>query len=259
MFPRRYIIKVQGGAGNQLFQASYLFSKVSEKPGQIVLYTGALGRAQTKRSIYEPAWNLFAATRSSALLTRVVLKFSAKIAMFDRLLRRLNVVCIQGYFQDDVNFEYANRIQSAVKQDASSVPEFDLVVHCRGGDYLEPPNDEIYWQLRLENYLAEIEKAGHANMAVIGNHTEFSEDLTARGATPLKGSISGDLDLMGSSAKLICSNSTFAFWGAIFCLLNGGEVVVPSKYYKMDIGPNPFDSLARAFPERVTYFGGDNA
>jgi len=259
MLPKRYIIKVQGGAGNQLFQASYLYSKLSQKPGQIVLYTGALGRTKTKRSIYDPAWSVFSATRSSALLMRLVLKLSANFDLFEQILKRLNVVCIQGYFQESINFDYAKRILSAVKQDATSVSESDLVVHCRGGDYLEPPNDEIYWQLRLEDYLAEIEKAEHANVVVIGNHALLFDALTEQGVVPVRGSISDDLNLMGSASKLICSNSTFACWGAVFCLLNGGEVVVPANYYKMDVGPNPFDSLARAFPERVTYFGGDNA
>lgn len=254
-----YIVKVQGGAGNQLFQASHLFTELSEDRGKINLYTGALGRARAKQKLFDPAWRMFNANQSSSLLFRVLLKLSSKVVWLDLLFKRLNIFCVQGYFQDAINLEYANRVQPEVQNATSSVPKFDFVVHCRGGDYLEPPNDEIYWRLRLKDYLAEIEKRDQANMAVIGNHSEFIKDLTKIGAVPVHGSINEDLCLMGSASKLICSNSTFACWGAVFCLLNGGEVVVPANYYKMDVGPNPFDSLARAFPERVTYFGGDNA
>ena len=253
------IVKVKGGAGNQLFQASRVFASLASRDEKVILVTHRLQRDPTKRGFFAPAWSVFNSEDQTGLGPKLLLKLS-KLSPVASMLKWLGVDCVDGYFQDDVDLTYARLAQTAIEDAAAGTPlPCRGAIHCRGGDYLVPPNDTIYRKMLLSDY----EKALAAESlsdgwVVLGNHDEIIPKLEGQGACKVQGSICDDLTLMGSAQKVVCSNSTFAFWGAVFSLLHGGNAVVPEQYYCQNTAPNPFDVLVRKFPDRVSKYGGDH-
>lgn len=250
------IVKVQGGSGNQLFQASKVYPEFGAGSGSVILHTRSLRTHKTKMDFFAPAWSAFETKVRNDIVIRVLLKLD-RFPSLHRLLKRFNITCVQGYFQEQISVPFAKAVlDELTTASVEPTPRFDCVIHCRGGDYLEPPNNSIYKQLSLKTYSSVLDETLSNRCAVIGNHSEFTKALCAKGAVPVSGSIVDDLLLMGAAKHVVCSNSTFACWGAMFCLLNGGRVTVPRQYY-FDAGysPNPFDILASEFPGQVTYFG----
>lgn len=255
------IIEVKGGAGNQLFQASHAYSTLNRPDEKVILHTRPLTHYKTKRDLFQPAWGMFNATERNGLGVRLILKLCRASSLTTRFLSFLGIKCLYGYYQDDVDLKYAAKALNAVASlSPSPKRQSRFVIHCRGGDYLEPPNDTIYHQLSLEDYGEAIDcKELDNTFAIIGNHESFTKHFTRIGAESLSGSITEDLMTMADAEKVICSNSTFAFWGAVFCLLNGGQASIPHKYYTADLPPNPFNCLIAKFPNQITYYGASRA
>lgn len=253
------IVKVLGGAGNQMFQASHVYALLRSKSQCVVIYTGTLSRYGEKRDLFQPAWEMLAPHRSAGLFTQLILKLSRLSKAVDRMLRFVNIHCVDGYFQDQIDLEYASQVKTVIERDAAPIAKFQGVIHCRGGDYLAFPNDTIYWQISLDEYQAILPESLTQVWAVIGNHEYFIKAMSTQGSRVVHGTIQEDLATMAGSERVVCSNSTFCLWGAAFCLLNGGSAVVPARYYIDRDLPNPFDALAHHFSENVEYFGDDHA
>lgn len=254
------IVKVKGGAGNQLFQASHVYASLRSADEKVVLVSHRLQKDSTKRDFFTPAWSLFNAKDRSGLGLKLLLKLS-KIPVFAAFLERLDITCIDGYFQEGIHMGYAGYVKRAISEIAGEgAGVYAGAIHCRGGDYLLPPNDEIYAKLSIADYDRAINSEDLSEgWAVLGNHETLIPQLEDTGAIQVNGSICEDLATMGRAKKVVCSNSTFAFWGAAFCLLGGGKVAVPKSYYIDSDGSNPFDVLVREFPDQVTQFEVDNA
>ena len=254
------IVKVQGGAGNQLFQASKVYAEIDNPREPIILYTRSLARYKAKSSLFEPAWAAFNFQTRNDYLIRLLLKLD-RVALIRKVMAACGITCVQGYFQEHIHLAYAQTVYSKLSEHSSGIsPVFKGVIHCRGGDYLEPPNDTIYNQIGLSAYKAAIGENLSSQWAVVGNHQDHSSALSKEGAIAVTGAIKDDLQVMGSAEIVVCSNSTFACWGGLFCLLNGGRVLAPKRYYlDPDYAPNPFDALAATFPDRVAFFGEDDA
>lgn len=253
------IVKVKGGAGNQLFQASHVFASLSSPDERVILVTYRLQNDPTKNSLFDPAWSVFNTETQNGLGPKLLLKLS-QLPPVAAILKWMNIDCVDGYFQEDVDLDYAQLAKSAVEEAAvGKPPSVCGVIHCRGGDYLVPPNDTIYWKMSLSDYEAALSTESLTDgWMVLGNHQGLIPELEHLGAVQVQGSTCEDLSLMGAAQRVVCSNSTFAFWGAVFCLLNGGRGVVPERYYYQGIAPNPFDVLLRKFPDRVSKYGGDH-
>ncbi len=253
------IVKVQGGNGNQMFQASHVYALLRSKSQCVVMYTGTLSRYREERDLFQPAWEMFDAHRSASLFTRLILKLSRLSEAVDRMLRFVNIHCVDGYFQDQIDLEYASQVKTVIERDAAPIAKFQGVIHCRGGDYLAFPNDTVYWQISLDEYQAILPESLTQVWAVIGNHEYFIKAMSTQGSRVVHGTIQEDLATMAGSERVVCSNSTFCLWGAAFCLLNGGSAAVPARYYIDRDLSNPFDALAHHFTENVEYFGDDHA
>ena len=102
------IVKVQGGTGNQMFQASHVYALLRSKSQCVVMYTGTLSRYREERDLFQPAWEMFDAHRSASLFTRLILKLSRLSEAVDRMLRFVNIHCVDGYFQNQIDLEYAS-------------------------------------------------------------------------------------------------------------------------------------------------------
>lgn len=254
------IVKVQGGAGNQLFQASHVYSMLTDAREPVVLYTGSLGRYRKKQDLFDQAWAMLNIRVKNGVGVRLVLKLANRISWFERVLKQFGIECIDGYFHENFDVEYAKAAKIGIENAGQFGTAQQGVVHCRGGDYLEPPNDEIYWQLKFEDYSGVLVAEDiSSDWVVLGNHAELIPKFEKLGADFLQGSIVDDLATIGAAKQVVCSNSTFAFWGAVLCALNGGQVRAPARYYRKDIAPNPFECLARRFPDQVTMFGENDA
>ena len=254
------IVKVQGGSGNQLFQASKTYSTIKDLDTPIILFTHALSRYAARSDLFKPAWQKFDYEVRNDLFIRMLLKLD-RVPVFQTALRLLNIHCTQGYFQEEFSLDYARALYDELaRKNPSSSPSFDGVIHCRGGDYLVPPNVTIYKQIELREYTDAIGNRQSGKWAVVGNHVAHSSSLANGGVSPISGTIAEDLLLMGATKLLVCSNSTFAFWGGLFCLLNGGQILAPKQYYvDSSYAPNPFNVLADTFCDQVKFFGDNDA
>lgn len=250
------IVNVKGGAGNQLFQASHLYTISRDENCKIYLRTKALGNYGEKQDLFTHAWEMFDWRMSSSLASSILIKLS-RVALLNRLFGKVGIICVDGYFQNDFNLDYAALALQAISAESDTRANFaEVVLHCRGGDYLHPPNDEIYCQVTAEDfeYVIKMADTDIGNLHVTGNHSKVISILEAKGASVNVGSINDDLNLMADAKTVICSNSTFAFWGAVFSLIRGGKIFVPKRYYQTSADPNPFDFLVRNFPDQVTRF-----
>ena len=174
----------------------------------------------------------------------------------DIRFRRRNNVNIFGYWLDGESFpsastEIKSRVSTFIASKVTGKNQdeiFDkimqsdsIVLHIRGSDYLK--FQDIFAGLKLPYYsraIKEIEEYRSINSSkiyVLTDDIQHAKEILRDLDRPLY-FISESLgvnhfdtiQLMSKAKNLICSNSTFAWWGAFLNSVDDGKVVFPKAY-----------------------------
>lgn len=237
-------IRLAGGLGNQVFQlaAALLLSTKLNKPIKIDC---------SSLSSYKVSRNLMLNEIFDLDLVNIQFEISPIMRLYSRMrVARLGIIgCndksirrfisknnlsffpihLDGYFQDfwlESEFNYiVTKLKKLLRKDLST-PANRLVIHCRGGDFLEDSNLNIlsleWYKLSLTT-LSKIEKIPD-ECVVVCEDSQQGELLVdyLNSETKYKfilkdiGTIAEDFFYIAESNFIISGNSTFAFWASVF-------------------------------------------
>lgn len=158
----------------------------------------------------------------------------AEIPVFTRNTR------IDGYFQSFRYFQELDKeIISFIRRNLPNVviPEHDIALHIRRGDYAKNPSFKKYHGLLEESYYRKgIDRLGISDPRILvftDDAVSTREDFRdlflthdvqiSSNSNPLI-----DLKVMTESRNLIIANSTFGWWAA---KLNFGTIIAPSDWF----------------------------
>ena len=244
-------LRLSGGLGNQLFQFSisyYLAKKYSQK---LIIDVSSLSNYSSPRELelfkylnfpdgVEICNDRFSPYRFffNKLRLARILSFSCDFFTFlnDKTIGKIedldNVTSenyfIDGYFISSIgqglfcllNDLIIELIKSDLKMDILSSNKENMVIHIRGGDFLNLPQYNVCTE---KYYRDAIEKIEYENESVIivTDDKSYAESLIEKLGFKLdyefsSGSMYDDFVTMSSAKILIGSNSTFCFWAAAF-------------------------------------------
>jgi len=116
-----------------------------------------------------------------------------------------------------------------------------LVCHVRRGDFLHRNRSSELGVINLQSYIDKIKeiKSRNSKLKVI-TFTDSKTSLQNENNFKELGDIYGPgfddyfkiLRTMSKADYVISGNSTFSWWGAFMCMMNGGEVFLPKTFYK---------------------------
>ena len=116
-----------------------------------------------------------------------------------------------------------------------------LVCHVRRGDFLHRNRSSELGVIDLQSYIDKIKeiKSRNSKLQVI-TFTDSKTGLQDENNFEELGNIYGAgfddyfkiLRTMKQADYVISGNSTFSWWGAFLCMMNGGEVFLPKTFYK---------------------------
>ena len=171
-----------------------------------------------------------------------------------RLPRVFQSVTIRGFFQ---NWHYVEiawpRISNEILEFLSEIKlekhieelitEKYLVMHIRGGDYLESKMLNTFGQLQMDYYLKAIEFARtlefeDLNVIVLTNDIVYARNkvpVSIRDSAIFLGPADCKpweaLKIMSTADVVITANSTFSWWGGFICHKFGGLTITPSPWF----------------------------
>ncbi len=171
-----------------------------------------------------------------------------------RIQRMFRSVPIRGFFQ---NWRYVEiawpRISNEIleflretkleKHIQEIISEKYLVLHIRGGDYLESRMLDTFGQLQIDYYLEAIEFAKKLeykdfNVIVLTNDIVYARNKmprSIRDSAIFLGSTDCNaweaLKIMSTAEVVITANSTFSWWGGFICHKLGGLTITPSPWF----------------------------
>lgn len=171
-----------------------------------------------------------------------------------RIQRVFRSVPIRGFFQNWLYVETAwPRISNEILEFLSEtklekhieelISEKYLVLHIRGGDYLESKMLDTFGQLPMDYYLEAMESARTLevedfNVIVLTNDIDYARDkmsASIRDSAVFLGSNDCNaweaLKIMSTADVVITANSTFSWWGGFICHKFGGLTITPSPWF----------------------------
>lgn len=176
----------------------------------------------------------------SKILEKVGLVFRYLISKFRGERSDFDAIGIMdGYFQagiqsDIISTSFFKCLSSKLKHDIERANQYDLVIHFRGGDYLDPVNkrifeliDESYYKSALQELIKNVDIEGF-KVQVITNDIQSAKDV-------FSGFFSDDLQISSSSELedfctlikapyAIIPNSTFSLTARILALKFGYDI-----------------------------------
>jgi len=229
-------VALVGGIGNQLFQVAcgYAYSKLHDK--QLILdvseWTSGQGRNPLEYS--ENIFKNFTFTTTKPENATVI---TEQRFNYDELPFHEGDVSLHGYFQSlkyfkDVADDFCDLLdfssQSHLKSKISESP--NCAVHIRRGDYLKFSNIHLvcnteYFRKHIESFSeynidiftdsleSVIDELNGLNVRLINSHNELS-----------------DLYLLTLYDNMICSNSSFSWWGS-FLGKKKNQIIVPNRWF----------------------------
>lgn len=247
-----FTAKLQGGAGNQLFQVAAAEGEALASGREARYFADTAGPFAVERFLSDP---LPRATASDVIVTGgrlrtgpVVLRGASAICQhlpwasresstFDPRVGERRPTTMEGYFQHPSYFaETLGDVTGHVARALPSVAERRAVVavHARGGDYRE-----LGWELPLSYYVGAIELLPDLPIELVGADDallfEVAGRLAEEGHRPVILPAGGEVDAfvaLASAEWLVMSNSTFCWWAAVVGDSQGraGGVVVPDPW-----------------------------
>ena len=257
--------RMVGGLGNQLFQiaACLKYKKLGEKV--IISFLGDIHtpkRENCLEYIFEkPRWLYYDDSKNLNLFTRFIarnsayLRFGSYLPIVSINDRNFNfndsrhflkkTLFLDGYFNLNWKYSSLNHAFKKLKLRQIQLEEEylkscreDVIIHIRGGDFLNIPKFNICKIDYYKNSIRYFISKGYRSFKVISEDQKYSKEIIHQlkeffidiQITKLKTvSIKNDFNIIRSSRLAILSNSTFSWW-ASFLSNSKKEFVVPYHF-----------------------------
>jgi len=270
-------IYIAGGIGNQLFQIAFAHSlqkKYRERKIEVCHLRSRKGLAHTRNDLLE-RFNICGHVHVSRPKKRTVTNFFtdpwstwSKSYYGSRRIDLRNDPCasiddlgtthlsdvIVGYFQNVANV--LNVREELVEDLNKLLIPYEIprtlrvgdysVIHIRRGDTLSSENKSKMGVLDFDYYRRIVQQRGLSKLVVVTNDLtdaeRFAQELEAEYV--FDDSITDvftTLQIMRNCRTLVCANSTFSWWGGLLASEIGGQVIIPTPFYK---NPNLFSEHA---------------
>ena len=254
-----------GGLGNQLFQTAACLQYRNQREKVIISFLGDIHipkRLNCLDSIFvRPNWLYFDNSHNLNLATKFIAKTSAYLRFGSYLPycsindRNFSSRCyhsstkkilfLDGYFNQKWTYETLKKAFSQLKLrqielDKKYLPicRNDVVIHVRGGDFLEISNLNI---CKIDYYKKSIKYAlskGFISFKIISEDKTYGKEILKELKNCFNDlkisilnseSIKNDFNIIRSSKFAILSNSTFSWW-ASFLSTSKVEFIVPENF-----------------------------
>lgn len=229
-------IKLIGGLGNQLFQVAAAYSYSKKYNTELYLDSSNWNGGQGKNG-FDYQRSIFKNFGYSDFYPRSVIRYIEPKFNFSEIERlKMDDYCceLNGYFQslkyfEDYQEEFKNML-TLPKVDDSFMKEKNVAFHIRRGDYLNYPDIHYVCDTKYFDKCFEMFKDYQINVFTDSpeyvlnefKHQDFNLIQTS--------SELNDLTLMSIHDNVVCSNSTFSWWGS-FLGRDKEKVIVPSKWF----------------------------
>jgi hypothetical protein len=222
-------VQLQGGLGNQLFQLAfldYMAKKTGRKP--FLSSTQSPITVHSNQQYFESIFKNWKSLYSHSY--SIIMREHPYFLTQSWNIPSENVMFV-GYFQ---KYEYTDLIReefiSKLSFNESVLKRYPqisqkIVIHIRGGDY----KGNVFHEQPLKNYYKKcMEICSGDSFVIVTNDVPY-----ARGFLPNCDIINEDeidtLYLMSKAKGIICSNSSFSWWGAY--LNPNRPIFFPSKWF----------------------------
>lgn len=222
--------EVCGGIGNQLFQIATGWSYSIEKGKDFRIYdrqwNGSQGNPPTS---YKN--NIFQNFKIEDIDGETVVINELQWMTFNTIPNIENNVVLRGYFQCPKYFDsYFDEFKKQLvlpDVDISHISPKSITFHIRFGDYTAYPSifGDItpYFKRMFEKYKGEdIHVYTDSPEIVLKKYNEYDFKLIQTSSDL------NDLTMLTKYDRIVCSNSSFSWWGAM--LGNAKEILVPDKW-----------------------------
>lgn len=278
------ISQITGGLGNQLFQFAAGYS-VAKRLNTDLLLHFTLHEADTKRRpaiavlIKDLQWanqdqvKHYIPTNAASRIWQRLLPFSQKVFYkeshfhYDEHIQKItDNTYLKGFWQSEIYFHnYASDIRHIIVDAISSIhlneqlvlklsEQNSICLHVRKGDYLAPPYNTYYHQLKNEYYKKAVQKVtllnGNGKVYIFTDDIQWVEqhldiDCSFELITGKQTShYFEDLRAMMLCHHHIIANSSFSWWSAWLSSRMQKTIIAPEKWF--DQGPSDTEDLIPA-------------
>jgi hypothetical protein len=229
-------IKLKGGLGNQLFQiaAAYAYSKKHNTTLHLddSTWCGGQGKSGT-----EYKHTIFRNFQFNDVYPRSVIIYKEPWFNYSQIERlKLDNYCVQldGYFQSLKYFdEYQEEFKSNLclpTVDTTFIKDENVAFHIRRGDYLNYPDEHYVCKTDYFNRCFDMFVGYQINVFTDSPDYVLNEFKDKEFNLIQTSSELNDLTLMSQHDNVVCSNSTFSWWGS-FLGRKKKRIIVPSKWF----------------------------
>jgi hypothetical protein len=222
-------VEVGGGIGNQLFQIANGYAYAREHGKELVIDTTNWSASQGRHpDQYKD--NIFRNfTYGKAGETTVIVEQSLK---YEKLPYHEGDVSLNGYFQSYKYFEeYADDFKELLVLVSGSlhfIKEKNVAFHIRKGDYTHYSHiygiGPKYFLDRFEEFKDyQINVFTDSPQTVLDEYEEFDFNLIQ------SSSEISDLTMISQHDNVVCSNSSFSWWGSLLGKKKN-QIIVPDKW-----------------------------
>jgi hypothetical protein len=258
-------VELQGGLGNQMFQAAAAYAHARRNKARLVLNLDFSNTRNQGRSVSAYRNTLFNFTHDPAACLRCTSVYKEPCFSFRPIPHVPNQKLV-GYFQSEKYFarfgqalasRFRKQLKSACPNECRRVTHFlrdtkrqhrtqTVVVHVRRGDYLlrsdyHPPLSLDYY--RAAQQLLEQHFAASLTYITVSDDPAFCREALPKEfhLSPFTDEIS-DLLLCANADHVIMANSSFSWWGAYLNPNDQKTVIAPRQWFG-PLGPKDTDDL----------------
>ena len=226
-------INLCGGIGNQLFQvaAGYAYSKRTNKNFYIDSSRWSAGQG---RHGYDYKNSIFQNFEYSSPITRDVIGYQEPQFNYTEIPDKYGSVALNGYFQslkyfEEYQYEFKNML-TLPKVELPLIDGLNVAFHIRRGDYLNYRDIHYVCDTTYFNRCFKYFEGFQIN--VFTDSPDYvKEEFKHHSFNLIEGySELEDLSLISFHDNVVCSNSTFSWWGSFL----GGKkdkIIVPKKWF----------------------------
>jgi hypothetical protein len=240
----RYLVHLQGGLGNLMFQIASMAS-FAQMTNSTLAFTNFQKQADEYCSIGRTTFLKYPETIFANLnydinytseIQRVYYEEAEYWKELDFLLKEENYY-LKGYFQ---NHNFFNRDFARSIFQFNYVNDYDeyndlltkencLSLHVRRGDYVHIQH-ELPCQT-IEYYQNAVEELGdYEHLFIFSDDQEWCKNnFNFKNSTVVNANEIASMQMMTMCQKHVISNSTFSWWGAY--LSNSNDVILPLKWF----------------------------
>ena len=234
-------LRLSGGLGNQLFQIVCALRYSGNNPSKISLYTDGIEKYKVPRE-YELSKILALEFSSTNAFSSFILKYRfAKILKINKLfihdknyyldsiIEKPKLKFLDGYFQYEQTWEImapsVQFIKHQLNKKFSNAQTGGLVVHARGGDFLDVGASHKHQVMFYEKALKTVELTSFNSGVLCCSDSSYGEEIVLlfeRYGINLSYNKKDDNDweddfkLLMNAEFVVGSRSTFAWWATLF-------------------------------------------